>query len=100
VLFAQDQRYGAGIPVPFFGRPAHTATGFAALAWRTRAPLMGVCQWRDGGRHLCRVERLEWPVPVARAEAVQTLTERTQVWIEERIRAHPHQWLWLHDRWR
>jgi lauroyl/myristoyl acyltransferase len=29
--------------------------------------------------------------------------QATQVcldWIEEQIRAHPHGWLWLHDRWK
>ncbi len=100
IAFIQDQRHNAGIEVPFFGRPARTSEAFAAMAWRTRAPLYGVWQWREGGRYRARVERLGWEIPDDREQAIHELTARSQAWYEEKIRIRPHSWLWLHDRWK
>ena len=41
ILMDQDSR-GAGVFVPFFGRPAHTPPGAAVLALRTRVPVVTV----------------------------------------------------------
>ena len=100
VIFVQDQRHNQGIRVPFFGRPARTSPAFAAMAWRTRAPLLGVWQWREAGGHVIRFQRLDWPVPEDRDEAIRSLTAASQRFYEDRIRTAPHAWLWLHDRWK
>ena len=100
VTFVLDQRHNQGLAVPFFGRPARTSPAFASMLWRTRAPLYGGWQGRDAGGHWLQVERLDWPVPEDRDEAIQALTARSQRWYEEKIRQHPWSWLWLHDRWR
>lgn len=100
VMFVQDQRLNRGQAVPFFGRPALTSPGFAAMAWRSRAPLFGLWQWYQDGQHRCQVERLDWPVPEDRDQAIAELTARSQRWYEEKIRTAPHAWLWLHDRWK
>lgn len=100
IAFIQDQRHNDGIAVPFFDRPALTSEAFAAMAWRTRAPLYGVWQWKEGGRFRARVERLRWEIPAEREQALVELTARSQAWYEEKIRLRPHSWLWLHDRWK
>lgn len=100
VLFVQDQRYNDGIAVPFFGRGALTSPGLAAMAWRTKAPIFGMWQWREGWRHRTRIERLDWPVPADRDQAIAELTARTQRWYEQAIATAPWAWLWLHERWR
>lgn len=100
IAFIQDQRHNDGVAVPFFGRPALTSEAFAAMAWRTRAPLYGVFQWREDGRMHARVERLRWEIPEEREVALRELTARSQAWYEEKIRLRPWAWLWLHDRWR
>lgn len=100
VYFVQDQRLNRGIAVPFFGRPALTSPAFAAMAWRTRAPMFGLWQWVEGGQHRCKVVALDWPVPEDRDQAIAELTARTQRFYEESIRTAPHAWLWLHDRWK
>jgi KDO2-lipid IV(A) lauroyltransferase len=100
VLIVQDQRLNSGQPVPFFGRPAKTSPGFGAMAWQSGAPLLGVHQWREGGRHFVRLERLAVTVPEKRGEAIAVLTAHSQRFYEERIRQRPWSWLWLHDRWR
>lgn len=101
VVFVQDQRHNAGIPVPFFGRAAWTSPAFGAMAWRTRAPIFGVWQGREpGGRHWVAAERLDWAIPADREAAVRALTEQSQRFYEQKIRSRPWSWLWLHDRWK
>lgn len=101
VVFVQDQRHNTGIPVPFFDRAAWTSPAFAAMAWRTRAPIFGAWPRReDDGRHRVRVERLDWEIPEDRDAAIEALTEQSQRWTEARIRQRPWSWLWLHDRWK
>jgi len=100
VVFVQDQRHNRGIDVPFFGTPALTSPAFAAMAWRTKAPLFGIRQWKEADVHHVRVERLDWPIPEERDEAVRLLTERSQQFYESAIRERPWSWLWLHDRWK
>jgi KDO2-lipid IV(A) lauroyltransferase len=99
ILMDQDSR-GAGVFVPFFGRPAHTPPGAAVLALRTRAPVVTVfIRRRPEGGHLITFER----VPVERAAGtgqITTLTARFTAAIEAAIRRAPAEWVWWHERWR
>ncbi len=91
-----DQRQNNGTPIPFFGRPAWTSRGIGVLARRTGVPVFTVWQWRTGtGAHVVRFGG-PLPLPEAHDEATRTCL----AWIEDRIREHPHGWLWLHDRWK
>jgi lauroyl/myristoyl acyltransferase len=101
VMLVQDQRYNQGIPVPFFGATALTSPGLAAIAWRTRRPIVGMWVTReDDGGYLLRFEPLDWPIPEDRETAIAELTVRSQQFYEEGIRRKPYSWLWLHDRWK
>lgn len=101
VVFVVDQRHNRGVPVPCFGRPAWTSAGFAVMAWKTRAPLYGTWQRRDpDGRVRGDLERLDWPIPEDRDEAIATLTAQTQQWVESKVRRWPADWWWLHKRWK
>lgn len=96
VIFFLDQRHNAGVPVPFFGRPAWTAPSLAAAARRSGAPVFGVWQERLGtGRH--RVW-LHGPFDLSGDIEADTIT--FQRFYEDRICERPYAWLWLHDRWR
>jgi Kdo2-lipid IVA lauroyltransferase/acyltransferase len=80
-----DQHHGLGQPIPFFGRPARTA--FVE---------------RLGGARFHLVLRpaldLSW-TDDAEADLRATMTKVNKT-IEDWVRAHPDQWLWLHRRWR
>src|SRR5262245_20258895 len=99
LLMDQDSR-GAGVFVPFFGRPAHTPPGAAVLALRTRAPVVTVfIRRRSEGGHLITFER----VPIGRTTGtgqIATLTARFTAAIEAAIRRAPAEWVWWHERWR
>jgi KDO2-lipid IV(A) lauroyltransferase len=96
-----DQKLNEGIPVPFFGRPAMTATALALLALRFDCDVLPA-----------RVERLRGarfrltvfpPLPLPRTgnqEAdVAKLTADVTAVLESWIRDRPEEWLWVHRRW-
>lgn len=96
-----DQKLNEGIAVPFFGRPAMTATALALLALRFDCDVLPV-----------RVERLPRarfrltvfpPVPLPRTGSreadVATLTASVTAVLEDWIRNRPAEWLWVHRRW-
>ena len=97
-----DQRFGRGIRVPFFGRPALSNPTFARLARRFDCPVHAVRVSRLPGDRF-RIE-LSAALPLPRdAEGsldVAGATAFVARWFEAWIREDPSQWLWLHRRWR
>src|SRR6266704_576655 len=99
MLIDQDTR-GAGVFVPFFGRPAHTPLGAALLALRARVPVVtAFIERRPEGGHLVRVAPVPAELPRGR-EGVRELTARLTAAIEAQIRRSPAEWVWWHERWR
>ena len=96
IVFSIDQKFAEGVAVPFFDRPALTATVLAAVAARTRVPVYFVEHWREGtGRHAAR---MSGPLPTTgRIEDDTALFTRC---VEDAVRRRPHNWFWLHDRWK
>ena len=101
VLMLVDQKMNEGISVPFFGRPAMTAPGLAQLAYRYDCPVVPIWVERVKGSHFrvfC-LSPLELPRSGDRAADVLALMTLVNKAIEDRIRAKPGDWLWLHRRW-
>jgi KDO2-lipid IV(A) lauroyltransferase len=89
--------------VDFFGIPASTTSGLARLALRTDAAVVpGFLSW-DEVRRKYRL-RFEPAVELARtsneeSDVVENTARFTRA-IEDFVRAHPDQWLWVHRRWK
>jgi KDO2-lipid IV(A) lauroyltransferase len=99
ILIDQDTR-GAGVFVPFFGRPARTPPGAGLLALRTGAPLVTAFIQRCPGRgHVIRVAPVIVGTERSRA-GVTALTARLTGAIESQLRRAPAEWVWWHERWR
>ena len=96
VVFVLDQKLARGIAVPFFGRPALTAPSLAAAAAKSGAAVHFLEYWREGtARHGAS---FSGPLPVTgRLEDDTAAFTRL---IEDAIRRRPHNWLWMHDRWK
>ncbi len=92
-----------GVFVPFFGRPACTASGLARVAQKTGAAVLpGFLLWEEAEKKyvLHFGERIELAnTGDAEADAV-TNTARFTAAIESYIRKYPSQWLWVHRRWK
>jgi KDO2-lipid IV(A) lauroyltransferase len=89
--------------VDFFGLPASTTSGLARIALRTDSAVVpGFLSWDEvRGRYRLRFEPA---VELARtgneeSDVVENTARFTRV-IEDFIRAHPDQWLWIHKRWK
>lgn len=96
-----DQKMNEGVPVPFFGHDAMTAPAAAHLAIKYGSPLVPVGIRREKGAHF--TIRVYPEIALAQtgdriADTIET-TRRLNVYLEDRIRECPEQWLWLHRRW-
>jgi len=92
-----------GVFVDFFGIPASTTSGLARIALRTDAAVVpGFLSW-DYARKIYRL-RFEPAVELVRSDNeeadVRENTARFTRVIEDYIRSHPDQWLWVHKRWK
>jgi KDO2-lipid IV(A) lauroyltransferase len=96
-----DQKMNDGIPVPFFGRDAMTAPALGQLAFKYKCAVVPVFVERLEGAHF----RLTVSPPLELIESgdrvadVRALMVRINEMVEDRVRARPEQWLWLHRRW-
>jgi KDO2-lipid IV(A) lauroyltransferase len=97
ILIDQNSMPDSGVFVDFFGIPACTGTGFAKLAARSGAAVIpGFALWSAEERK--HVLRFYPPVPITGDAALDTAA--LQRVLEEIVRAHPDQWLWIHRRWK
>ncbi len=101
VCMLVDQRASEGIAAPFFGRDAFTTPAPATLALRRDAMIVPISNERVGGaRFHVRVHpAIEPPDTGEAARNLFLLTEKINAFVEERVREHPEQWLWIHRRW-
>jgi len=96
-----DQKMNDGIQVPFFGRPAMTASALAALALRFNCDVLPARVERlDGARFRLTVFP---PLPLPRtgdshADAAALMAQVNAI-LERWIRDRPEQWFWVHRRW-
>ncbi|MEE9240422.1 MAG: lysophospholipid acyltransferase family protein [bacterium] len=99
-----DQHAGMqGIDVPFFGKPASTTTGPAALAVSFGRPIMLVAclRRRDGKGYEALLSEPIWPdLEAESVKEIERMTTAVNRGIENFIRERPEQYLWIHDRWK
>ncbi len=97
----QDTDSLDGVFVDFFGRPAYTPVGPAALSLLTGAPIVPCSTTRVGRRF--RLVFDEPIVPTRSGDRMHDLHQLTQAWsrvVESHIRSHPDHWVWMHRRWK
>lgn len=103
ILADQNTSLDEGIFVDFFGIPAATTTGLARIARRTDAAVVPGFLFWDGAMRKYRL-RFEAAVQLQHTEDedtdIRVNTARFNKVIEDYIRAHPDQWLWVHKRWK
>lgn len=103
ILADHNTTLDEGIFVNFFGIPASTTSGLARIALSTDAAVVpGFLSWdEDRKRYRLRFEPEVELVRTGNGEAdVAENTARFTLLIEQWVRAHPDQWLWVHKRWK
>lgn len=99
-----DQDAGKrGLFVDFFGRPASTHKAIALMALEHRAPLLVILIRNTGVPLRYEILALERILPEdyeGRPDAVRLITQRLTRALEQGVRQAPHQYFWLHRRWK
>jgi KDO2-lipid IV(A) lauroyltransferase len=97
ILVDQNSAADAGVFVDFFGVKACAGVGFAKLAARSGAAVIpGFAVWEESEKRY--VLRFRPPVPMTGDAARDTQAVQSE--LEQAIREHPEQWLWIHRRWK
>lgn len=101
ILIDQDTDVD-GAFVDFMGKPAWTPTAAASMAIKFNAPVVyGYVHRGADNRHTIFIEG---PLELIRTGNVEhDIVSNTALFtkkIEDSIRAHPEQWVWMHRRWR
>ena len=101
ILIDQDTRVKSRF-VDFFGMPAATPVGAAILAMKTGAAIVPtyICLGEDNLQHMHILPEI--PL-VSTGDDEKDMIANTQNYtrfIEEQVRKHPEQWVWMHERWK
>jgi len=101
IVADQDVDSVEGVFVNFFGQPAYTPAGPAAIARASGAALIPVFIIRKNGRHELVIEK---PIELTdTGDKPGDIIRNTQKWsdvVESYIRRYPEQWVWMHRRWK
>jgi KDO2-lipid IV(A) lauroyltransferase len=103
VAMVADQRGPSeGVKVDFFGKKVSVYTGPAALALKTGAPIICGIPIRDENYkyHTTLIDISADDLPEGEDEKILEISQRYTSYLEEVIREHPEQWLWMHNRWK
>lgn len=102
VLVDQNARENS-IFVDFFGQKAATTKAVATLSLKTGTPIIMLFSRRIDRRYRFKISSSK-PVQIEKTgnleKDILNLTQRCTTIIESRIREHPHEWLWIHRRWK
>lgn len=103
ILADHNTSLDEGVFVDFFGLPASTTSGLARIALRTDAAVVPGFLWWDENARKYRLQfgpSVELVCSGNEDEDVRANTQRFTRIIEEYVRAHPEQWVWIHKRWK
>lgn len=102
VALMNDQKFNGGVAAPLFGHMAHTAPGPVTFALRFGIPLqpMSVERVGPGARFRLIVhDQIHLEDTGNRAADIEAGVRRVNAFIEDRVRARPTEWFWVHRRW-
>ncbi|HNV23845.1 MAG TPA: lysophospholipid acyltransferase family protein [Candidatus Omnitrophota bacterium] len=102
ILLDQNFGNGRGVFVDFFGEKAATGTGPVVFSSRTGATILPMFIIREeGDYHRVIIEPIfELEQGVTDEEILQKNVQRITDIIERYIRKYPHEWGWMHRRWK
>lgn len=91
-----------GVFADFFGRPAATPQGPAALSRMKGAAIVPTFMTTnaDGSHTIILHPPLFTAKTDDRDRDFLAITQKLNAILEDHVRAHPHEWFWLHNRWK
>ena len=101
ILIDQDTNV-KGVFVDFYGKPAYTPIGAAMLALDSEASVMAAYYLKKPDDTWQIIIKPEFKV-IRTGDRKSDLQKNTEMFhkdIEEMIKKHPTQWVWMHERWK
>jgi KDO2-lipid IV(A) lauroyltransferase len=101
IALLNDQKFNGGIAAPLFGKLAHTAPGPSTYALRYGIPIQPMSVQRTGKARFKVIvhEPIRLEDTGDREADIVTAVHRINAFMEERVRARPTEWFWVHKRW-
>ncbi len=101
ILIDQDTKVKSRF-VNFFGMTAATPVGAAILALKTGAAVVPTYIYLgdDNLQHMHVLPEIELVMSGDEEKDMVANTQNYTNFIEDVIRAHPEQWVWMHERWK
>lgn len=106
LVFVLDQYMGRpyGVGTNFFGKRTGTAYGLALFVQKTKAPVLPIYTYegKDQKLHVVFEPAMDTNGCVSDDKDL-TILNMTQAFtnkLEEIVRKHPEQWMWVHRRWK
>ncbi|MBI5212247.1 MAG: lysophospholipid acyltransferase family protein [Nitrospirae bacterium] len=101
ILMDQSVLKDEGYLIDFLGRPAWATKMPALIARRTGAAVVPAFLHREGDRHVSTIyPEVELSNNEDAEKAVIEDTKKFSAYIEDYIKQHPTEWLWIHRRWK
>jgi Kdo2-lipid IVA lauroyltransferase/acyltransferase len=101
ILIDQDTKVKSRF-VDFFGMPAATPVGAALFAIKTGAVIVPTYIYlgADNMQHMHFMPEIETLLTGDEEQDMILNTQNYSNFIEAKIRNHPEQWVWMHERWK
>ncbi len=100
ILGDQSNKEGT-FHVDFLGRRSTIFLGPAFLALKAGVPLfVETCRKLDNQKYQLKIQEIDTRDLSLSKQDIATLTIRYTRVLEDFIRKHPEEWLWMHDRWK
>jgi KDO2-lipid IV(A) lauroyltransferase len=101
-LVDQNTLRHRGYFVDFFGLKASTVNFPAKLAVKYNVPIFFAYTYFDENhsKYFCEIEKLEYNVGKDSEETAYNIVQAYTKKVEEAVRKHPDQYLWVHKRWK
>ncbi len=101
ILIDQDTKVKSRF-VDFFGMKAATPVGATILAMKTGAAVVPtyIHLGKDNKQHMHILPEIPLVLTGDEEKDMVVNTQTFTRFIEEQVRAHPAQWVWMHERWK
>jgi KDO2-lipid IV(A) lauroyltransferase len=101
VALMNDQKFNGGVAAPLFGVTCYTAPGPSSFALRFGIPLQPMSVQRTHkARFKVVVHEPIWLEDTGQRNAdIAAGVRKVNGFIEDCVRARPHEWFWVHKRW-
>lgn len=85
----------SGFSCPFLGREAWTSPLPALLSKRTGCPIIVASIRRENNQYI-----IHYSDPIEPQDDIESQMRKVLALFEESIKARPHEWLWIHNKWK